>query len=51
MCKCAFQQKYWGFQALGYSNTQKAVLQHVDEEDKTTVPIWDTGSNYKTHTV
>ena len=37
--------------ALGYSNKQKAILQHVDEEDKTTVPIWDTGSNYKTQAV
>ncbi len=37
--------------ALGYNNAQKAVLQHVDELDKTTVPIWDTGSNYKTRAV
>lgn len=27
--------------ALGYSNTQKAVQKHVDEEDKGAVPIWD----------
>ncbi len=34
-------------EALGYSNTRDALLKHVDEEDKTTVAICDTGSNYK----
>ena len=37
--------------ALGYSNTSKAIQSHVDEEDKTTLPIWDGGSNYKTHAI
>ena len=37
--------------ALGYSNKSKAVQQHVDIEDKTTLPIWDTGSNYKTKAI
>ena len=35
-------------EALGYSNTRDALRQHVDNEDKTTVAICDTGSNYKT---
>ena len=33
--------------ALGYSNTRDALSKHVDTEDKTTVAICDTGSNYK----
>lgn len=33
--------------ALGYVNTSKAIQQHVDQEDKTTLPIWESGSNYK----
>lgn len=37
--------------ALSYRNTSKAIQSHVDEEDKTTLPIWDGGSNYKTHAV
>ncbi len=37
--------------ALGYSNTSKAIQQHVDQEDKTTLPIWESGSNYKTRAV
>ena len=32
--------------ALGYSNTRDALSKHVDNEDKTTVAIRDTGSNY-----
>ena len=28
--------------ALGYSNTSKAILQHVDHEDKGTLPIRET---------
>ena len=35
-------------EALGYSNTRDAIAKHVDDEDKTTVAICDTGSNYKT---
>ena len=37
--------------ALGYSNGRDAVRKHVDGEDKTTVAICDTGSNYKTNAV
>ena len=37
--------------ALGYSNTRDAMRKHVDEEDKTTVAIRDTGSNYKSMAV
>lgn len=37
--------------ALGYSNTRGAIRTHVDEDDKTTVAIHDTGSNYKTQAV
>ena len=37
--------------ALGYSNTRDALSRHVDKEDKTTVVIHDTGSNYKSKTV
>ena len=37
--------------ALGYSNTRDALGKHVDGEDKTTVAIRDTGSNYKSNTV
>ncbi len=29
---------------LGYSNTRDSLKKHVDEEDKTTVAICDTGS-------
>lgn len=36
---------------LGYSNTRDALRKHVDEEDKTTVAIRDTGSNYQSMTV
>ena len=36
---------------LGYSNTRDALRKHVDEEDKTTVAIHDTGSNYQSMTV
>lgn len=36
---------------LGYSNTRDAVGKHVDGEDKTTVAICDTGSNYKSQAV
>ena len=37
--------------ALGYRNTRDALNKHVDEEDKTTVAIRDTGSNYKSKVV
>ena len=37
--------------ALGYSNTRDALSKHVDEDDKTTVAIRDTGSNYKSKAV
>lgn len=33
--------------ALGYSNSRDALARHVDDEDKTSVVIPDTGSNYK----
>lgn len=33
---------------LGYKNTRQALATHIDVEDKTTVQIVDTGSNYKT---
>ena len=36
---------------LGYSNTRDALSKHVDSEDKTTVAICDTGSNYKSQAV
>jgi len=32
--------------ALGNSNTRDALSKHLDNEDKTTVAIRDTGSNY-----
>ena len=35
--------------ALGYSNTSKAILQHVDHEDKDTLPIRETA--YETRAV
>ena len=38
-------------QALGYSNTRDALAKHVDEDDKTTVAIRDTGFNYKSNGV
>ena len=37
--------------ALGYRNTRDALSKHVDEEDKTTVAIRDTGSNYVSQSV
>ena len=37
--------------ALGYRNTRDALNKHVDGEDKTTVAICDTGSNYKSRAV
>ena len=36
-------------QALGYSNTSKAIQQHVDHEDKGTLPIRETA--YETRAV
>ena len=36
---------------LGYSNGRDALARHVDDEDKTTVVIPDTGSNYKSSAV
>ena len=36
---------------LGYSNTRDSLKKHVDEEDKTTVAICDTGSKYKSQAV
>ena len=38
-------------EALGYKNSRDALTKHVDEEDKTTVAICDTGSNYKSQAV
>ena len=38
-------------EALGYRKTRDALFKHVDNEDKTTVAIRDTGSNYKSQTV
>ncbi len=38
-------------EALGYSNPRDAMARHVDSEDKTTVVIPDTGSNYKSRAV
>lgn len=35
----------------GYSNTRDSLKKHVDEQDKTTVAICDTGSNYKSQAV
>ena len=35
---------------LEYSNTRDAISRHVDSEDKTTVVISDSGSNYKSKT-
>ena len=35
-------------EALGYKNSRDAIVKHVEKEDKTTVAIRDTGSNYKT---
>ena len=35
---------------LGYSNTRDALSRHVDTEDKTTIVISDSGSNYKSKT-
>lgn len=34
-------------EVLGYSNTRQALASHVDPEDKTSVQILDSGSNYK----
>ena len=36
-------------QALGYSNTSKAIQQHVDDEDKGTLPIRETA--YETRAI
>ena len=36
---------------LGYSNTRDSLKKHVDEEDKTTVAICDTGSQYQSQAV
>ena len=36
---------------LGYKNTRDALSKHVDDEDKTTVAIRDTGSNYMSQSV
>lgn len=35
---------------LEYSNTRDAISRHIDSEDKTTVVISDSGSNYKSKT-
>ena len=37
--------------ALGYINGRDAVKKHVDRDDKTTVAICDTGSNYKSQAI
>ena len=36
--------------ALGYCNTRDALSRHIDNEDKTSVVIPDSGSNYKSKT-
>ncbi|MCQ2239834.1 MAG: phage antirepressor KilAC domain-containing protein [Bacteroidaceae bacterium] len=36
---------------LGYANSRDALRKHVEKEDKTTVAICDSGSNYKTQAV
>ena len=40
-----------GAKALDYCAPKNAIANHVDEEDKTAVPIQCTGSNYKTNVV
>lgn len=37
-------------EVLGYANTRDALAKHVDDVDKTTVAIRDTGSNYQSMT-
>lgn len=37
--------------SLGYKNSRDAIVKHVEKEDKTTVAIRDTGSNYKTKAI
>ena len=37
--------------ALGYKKTRNAVIQHVDEDDKTSALIQGVGSNYKTQAI
>ena len=37
-------------QVLGYKDASKAVCDRVDKEDKTTLPIQQCGSNYKSQT-
>ena len=37
-------------QVLGYKDASKAVCNRVDKEDKTTLPIQQCGSNYKSQT-
>ena len=37
--------------ALGYCNSRDAVRKHIEKEDKTTVAICDTGSNYKSQAI
>lgn len=32
-------------EVLGYSNTAKAVLTHIDSDDKTEIPFWDGRQN------
>ncbi|GAJ27539.1 phage antirepressor protein [Liquorilactobacillus sucicola DSM 21376 = JCM 15457] len=36
---------------LGYKNPQKALRDHVDDEDKTSALIQGSGSNYKSKTI
>ena len=36
--------------ALGYSNTSKTIQQHVDKEDKGTLPFWETAYETRTGT-
>ena len=38
-------------QALVYAKPENAIAIHVDKEDKTTVAICDTGTNYKSKAV
>lgn len=37
--------------ALGYKNTNDALSKHVEDEDKTTLAICDSGSNYKSNVI
>lgn len=38
-------------EVLGYKNSSKAINDHVDDDDKTTITICSSGSNYKTKVI